>query len=285
MKRTLSRIERPVPEPGFAGDGHTSLPLVRPDQFERNDPFIRLVDDRVQGTGDRPGGAPHPHAGIEIVTLMLEGQRRTRHPDGEGFLEAGDVEWLTAGRGVIESGMSARTADHRILQLWLTLPRKDRWASPESQVIRGASVPIRREPGAELKLYSGSSGGLKSPTRNHVPATLADIRLYPNGTITQDLENSENGLLYGLEGSLRIEDQILGSGEVGWLGRPKGKGTRAVRMTAGEGGARVILLAGRVQQEPIVHCGPFVADSNEDIIRAYQNYRAGQMGPIAPLRC
>src|SRR3954468_24756340 len=175
MNRTISRIERPEPESGFLGEGHTAVQVIRPEHFERNDPFILLMDDHVHLSGHRPAGGPHPHAGFETVTLVLKGRLRYQDRDGEGFLEAGDVQWMTAGRGVIHSETIDRAVDLRILQLWLTLPKKDRWVCPASQDIRGASVPVRREPGAELKLYSGSSRGLKSSTRNHVPVTLADI--------------------------------------------------------------------------------------------------------------
>jgi redox-sensitive bicupin YhaK (pirin superfamily) len=284
MNRTISRVERPVPEPGFLGEGHTAVPVIRPEQFERNDPFILLMDDRVHLKGDRPAGGPHPHAGFETVTLVLEGKLRTHDRNGEGHLEAGDVQWMTAGRGVIHTETMDRAVDLRILQLWLTLPKKDRWVCPASQDIRGALAPVRREPGAELRLYSGSSGGLKSTTRNHVPVTLAEIRLDPKASIEQDLDHADNGMVYGIEGSYRIEDQLLRTGEVGWLDRPQGKGAGTLRITAGDQGARLVLYAGRMQHEPIVHYGPFVGDTNEDIVRAYQNYRAGHMGHINALR-
>jgi len=284
MNRTISRIERPVPEPGFLGEGHTAVPVLRPEQFERNDPFILLMDDHVHLDGDRPRGGPHPHAGFETVTLVLEGKLRTHDRNGEVFLETGDAQWMTAGRGVIHAETMDQAVDLRILQLWLTLPKADRWMCPASQDIRGASVPVRREPGAELRLYSGSSGGLKSSTRNRVPVTLADIRLEPNAAIDQDLDHDDNGFVYGLEGSVRIGDRVVRAGEVGWLDRPLGKGTGPLLMTAGETGARVVFYAGRMQREPIVHYGPFVGDSNEDIVRAYQNYRAGVMGHINAIR-
>jgi redox-sensitive bicupin YhaK (pirin superfamily) len=284
MNRTISRIDRPAPEPGFLGEGHTAVPVIRSEEFERNDPFILLMDDRVHLNGDRPAGGPHPHAGFETVTLVLEGNLRYHDRTGEGHLEAGDVQWMTAGRGVIHSETMDRAVDLRILQLWLTLPKGDRWIPPASQDIRGRSVPVRREPGAELKLYSGSSGALTSSTRNHVPVTLADIRLEPNASIGQDLDLADNGMVYGLEGSYRIEDQVLHAGEAGWLDRPQGKGASMLRISAGEKGARLVLYAGRMQHEPIVHYGPFVGDTNEDIVRAYQNYRAGHMGHISALR-
>jgi redox-sensitive bicupin YhaK (pirin superfamily) len=284
MKRTISRIERPVPEPGFLGEGHTAVPVVRPEEFERNDPFILLMDDRVHLKGDRPAGGPHPHAGFETVTFVLEGRLPYHDRSGVGHLEAGDVQWMTAGRGIIHSETIDRATDLRILQLWLTLPKKNRWVDPASQDIRGGSVPVRQEHGAELRLYSGSSGSFKSPTRNHVPVTLADIRLDPKASIEQDLEHTYNGFVYSLEGSVRIGGQVLRAGDVGWLDRTTGKGTDTLRISAEGSSARVMLYAARMQHEPIVHHGPFVGDTNEDIVRAYQNYRAGHMGHISALR-
>lgn len=284
MNRAINRIEQPVPEPGFLGEGHTAVPVVRPEAFERNDPFILLMDDRVHLRGDRPAGGPHPHAGFETVTFVLEGRLEYHDRRGQGHLEAGDVQWMTAGRGVIHSETVDRAVDLRILQLWLTLPKKDRWVDPSSQDIRGGSVPVRREPGALLKLYSGTSRGLRSPTRNYVPVTLADIRLDPNASITQELDPEDNGFVYGLEGTCRLKNRLLNAGEVGWLDRPKARGAGQLRISAGGSGARVVFYAGRMQHEPIVHHGPFVGDTNEDIVRAYQNYRAGQMGHIRAIR-
>src|SRR5260221_4294000 len=76
MNRTISRIERPVPEPGFLGEGHTAVPVIRPEQFERNDPFILLMDDRVHLNGDRPAVGPHPHSAFQTLTLGLERKHR-----------------------------------------------------------------------------------------------------------------------------------------------------------------------------------------------------------------
>jgi redox-sensitive bicupin YhaK (pirin superfamily) len=214
------------------------------------------------------------------VTFVLEGRLQYDDRHGEGVLEPGDVQWMTAGSGVIHTETITKEVHLRILQLWLTLPKDRRWIPPASQDIRGSSVPVRREPGAELKLYSGKSGGLISPTRNEVPVTLADIHLDPGASIDQELENSYNGFIYGLEGAVRVAEKTLRAGEVAWLDRPKGRGAGILPLRAGEHGARLVLYAGQMQHEPIVHYGPFVGDTNEDIVRSYQNYRAGLMGHI-----
>src|SRR6266849_1309558 len=111
MNRTVSRVERPVPEPGFLGEGHTAVPVIRAEQFERNDPFIALMDDHIHLKGDRPAGGPHPHAGFETVTFVLEGKLEYHDRNSEGHLEAGDIQWMTAGRGVIHTETMERAVE------------------------------------------------------------------------------------------------------------------------------------------------------------------------------
>ena len=106
--------------------------------------------------GNRSVGDAHPHAGFETVTLILEGAIRDRFEGG--VLNAGDVQWMTAGKGVIHSESVEALGKVRLLQLWLTLPKSERWTKPGFQDIHLDSIPIRREPGVEVRLYSGASG-------------------------------------------------------------------------------------------------------------------------------
>jgi redox-sensitive bicupin YhaK (pirin superfamily) len=98
-QRAIGRVETtPAPSPGFIGEGHTAVQVVNPRHFERNDPFIVLMDDRVDLAPGRTAGSPHPHGGFETVTFVVEGELRDRD---EGTLGTGDVVWMTAGSGVI----------------------------------------------------------------------------------------------------------------------------------------------------------------------------------------
>ena len=149
--------------PGFLGGNHQAAMRVSPDEFKKNDPFFVLMDDNVLGgEAFAPLGEPHPHAGFETVTLILEGAIRDRHEGG--VLEAGDLQWMTAGRGVIHSEDIEARGKVRILQLWLTLPKRDRWTTPGFQEVRAKGIPVRREPGVEVRLYNGNSGEVRSPT-------------------------------------------------------------------------------------------------------------------------
>lgn len=124
-QRHISRIHN-VPQlaPGFVGPGHLAAPVISPEDFALNDPFILLMDDHFD-IGDRPVGGPHPHAGFETVTLLLQGSVYDR--DEGGFIEAGEVQWMTAGRGIIHGENVGAKGKVRLLQLWLTLPKADRW--------------------------------------------------------------------------------------------------------------------------------------------------------------
>jgi len=283
---SLRRIARTItpapPAPGFIGEGHLAVMVVSPDEFASHDPFILLADDRLELRDGQPAGGPHPHAGFETVTFMLEG---SIHDRDEGVLEAGDVQWMTAGRGIIHGESMVPRGKTRLLQLWLTLPKSQRGAAPGFRNIRRDSVPVRREPGAEVRVYSGSSGTDHAPTRNYAPVTLADIRLERGATLDQDLPSSYNGFLYVLDGSVHVgEGQTrLEIGQVGWLDRPQDDGPSTLLISSGAEGARLVLYAGQPQNDRIIVHGPFVGDSRADIARLYQEYRDGRFQRLSEL--
>ena len=282
ISRTIARvITTGPPAPGFMGPGHEAVAVVSPDAFSMNDPFILLMDDRMD-LGDRVAGGAHPHAGIETVTLVIEGAVRDHD---EGVLHAGDAVWMTAGRGIIHNEESRTQGRTRILQLWVTLPKRDRWTAPGFQEIRLDSLPVRREGGAEVRLYSGRSGSEQSPTRNHVPVTLADITLPPGTVIDQELPATDNGFLYVLDGSAAVGDPavVLATGQVGWLDRRSEGGPSTLRLSGGAGGARLVLYAGEPQGDPIVASGPFVADTEADLRRLFAESRAGHFVRMSEL--
>ena len=133
IQRTIARtITTPPPAPGFAGPGHTAVPVVDPSRFAEQDPFIVLMDDRVDMPEGAPIGGEHPHAGFEIATFLLEG---AIHDQDEGVLRAGDLQWMLAGRGVIHNEHSMPEGRTRILQLWMTIPAGERWSEPRLETV------------------------------------------------------------------------------------------------------------------------------------------------------
>lgn len=264
--RELERIiTLPPPSGGQFGPDHTVIEVITPDEWEKNDPFILLMDDRLDGTLH---AGPHPHAGFETVSFPLFGDALSE--GGPSRLHPGDVEWTTAGSGIVHGPDETIHGRFRLLQLWLTLPKKDRWTAPDHQIIRRGEALVRREPGVTLRLYSGESGTLRSTTRNRVPVTLADIELEAGASIEQALPADYNGFLYVIEGAITVGKDTLGVGQVGWLDRNGG----ALRI-ASDRASRVLLYAGQRQKDSIVSYGPFIGDTKADIVRAFEGYRSG----------
>jgi hypothetical protein len=277
-RRMAQVITLPEPVQGQFGPAHTVVPVISPEDFARSDPFILLMDDRIDG---QPIGGPHPHAGFETVTLVVKGGM----VHDSGRLGERDVQWMTAGSGVIHGEGLEHAGQGRILQLWLTLPKAQRWVPASYQDIPYAQLPVRREAGVEVRLYSGSSGAVRSDTKNYVPVTLAEFQLEPGATVEQDLPASYNGFFYVLEGEIAVgpDARTLRPGQVGWLDRLVAGGNSSIRIT-GTTRARALLYAGQPQGDPLVSYGPFIGDTQADILRVMDEYRSGRYGPPPPRR-
>ncbi|MCY0877138.1 MAG: pirin family protein, partial [Firmicutes bacterium] len=192
------------------GEHHTVGLVLEPGNWAGYDPFLLLAEDWFEtGTFD-----VHPHRGIETVTYVIEGE--LQHFDnhaGNGVLLPGDVQWMTAGSGVIHKEDPAPGQRVHSLQLWVNLPRTDKMTQPRYQNLRAREMPVRNEPGCVVRIFSGSSGGLTAPTINHVPVTMLDITMEPGATLSQDLPSSYNGFLYVLEGQALFGSNRVAAGQ------------------------------------------------------------------------
>jgi len=287
IQRTIARtITTPPPAPGFAGAGHTAVPVVDPSRFAEQDPFIVLMDDRVDMQPGVPIGGEHPHAGFEIATFLVEG---AVHDQDEGVLRSGDLQWMLAGRGVIHNEHSMPEGRTRILQLWMTIPAGERWSEPHLDTVARELAPVRRTAGAEVRVYSGRSGDAHAPERSHghVPTTIVDVSLEAGATLEQDLPASYNGFVYVLDGSVHVgagDGTALRTGQVGWLDRPESNGPSVLRFSASDGeSARVVLYAGEPQHKPIAMHGPFVGETRADLMRVSRDYMDGRFDRVSAL--
>jgi quercetin 2,3-dioxygenase len=273
--RKLDRIRTlPAPARGQFGPDHTVVEVIRPSEWHDADPFILLMDDRVDG---KLRAGPHPHAGFETVTFMVEGDMPSEQRGGGG-LSPGDVEWTTAGSGIVHGPEHPIEGRLRVLQLWLTLPRAERWTKPDHQLIVRDEALVRREPGALVRLYSGSTGTLTSSTRNRVPVTLVDVEVEPGASVTELVPSAHNGFLYVLDGAASIgpDAQRLEHGQVGWLDSPAGVGSTPLRIAnTAQDPLRVLLYTGERQNIPLTWHGPFIGDTQADIVRSFERYQAG----------
>ncbi|OQP58881.1 pirin family protein [Niastella populi] len=278
LKRKLINIQTPAGQPGFLGRGHIARPVIQVDYTE-SDPFILLMDDMLDKKDETPVGGPHPHAGFETVSLLLEGEMG----DDNHKMKGGDFQMMTAGSGVIHTETIEKKTKMRLLQLWLNLPEKHRWTSPRLQDLSLEHVPQRSANGLQVKVYSGSFAGLTSPVKNHVPVIIADVTMQPGITTVQQIPASYNGFLYVISGSVQVgeDKQLLQQDQVGWLNRYTGTGESDLVLTASETGARFILYAGQPQGDPIVSHGPFIGSTTDDIRRLYHEYNQGKMQHIS----
>ncbi|QHT69985.1 pirin family protein [Rhodocytophaga rosea] len=278
ISRKINHIGTPRNQQGFLGSDHIARAVIGV-EFSESDPFILLMDDMLDKQDDEPVGGPHPHAGFETVSLLLEGEIG----DSAHKMNGGDFQLMTAGRGVVHTETIDRKVKMRLLQLWLTLPKKDRWAAPRIQNLSLEQVPVLSEKGVAIKVYSGTFAGLTSPVKNYVPLIIADITLQAEVSIKKNLPGSYTSFLYVLEGSVKVgeEQKLLKQGQVGWLDKIADSDQIELLLKAEENGARFVLYAAEPQGVPIVSHGPFIGDSTDDIRRLYQEFRHGKMGHIS----
>lgn len=277
IERKLTTVYTPHAQQGFLGKGHTARPVIAVD-FLQSDPFIMLMDDRLDKTDNVPVGGPHPHAGFETVTLVLKGEMG----EGPHAMKQGDFEIMTAGSGVVHTETIAEPTRMHLLQLWLNLPKEDRKALPRVQRLGAEHVPGASKDGVTIKVYSGAFAGISSPIRNHTPLIIAEIKMEPRTFTTGVLPADFSAFLYAIDGSVQVEanNEVLSVDQVGWLDRYDSAGDSQVRLTAGNDGAHFVLYAAQPQHHEIVSHGPFIADSMEDIRQLYADYRAGKMEHI-----
>ncbi|WP_247233629.1 pirin family protein [Telluribacter sp. SYSU D00476] len=276
--RKLEVVQTPPAQPGFLGPDHTARPVIQRD-YSDSDPFIVLMDDFLDKQNGDPVGGPHPHAGFETVSLLIEGEVG----DAAHKMKGGDIQIMTAGSGIIHTETIDTKARMRLLQLWLNLPKKDRWALPRVQDLPLERVPTVAADGVTIRVYSGALAGVASPMQNYVPLIVADIQMQPGTATIQQIPAHYTTFLYVLEGSVRVgeEKELLEQDQVGWLDRTDAASLSELSLIAGESGVRVVMYAGEPQHDPIVSHGPFIGDTPEDIRRLYQEFRQGKMQHIS----
>ena len=255
------------------GPGHNVRSIITPGQPEDTDPFLLLNEDWFSpGTfGD------HPHRGFETVTLVLSGS--LRHSDSRGnsgVLGPGDAQWMTAGRGIVHREEPAEGVVHS-LQLWLNLPSANKMIEPSYQDLRASDMPVHREPGATLRVYSGTVGDAHAATRNVVPTIMVDIALESGATVTAHLPVQYNAFLYIIEGSGRFGETAAPArmAQTVWFSRRDEEGDSHITITTDEP-MRAILWGAMPLREPVAAHGPFVMNSARELREAFDDYQAGR---------
>jgi redox-sensitive bicupin YhaK (pirin superfamily) len=238
--------------------------------------------------GEAKGAPDHPHRGFETVTYMLSG--RFEHKDSQGHsgkIEPGDVQWMTAGGGVIHSEMPEREFTRtggllHGLQLWVNLPKRDKMTPPQYQELKAAVIPHAETANGnvQVKVIAGESLGTRGAIQTRTPIVYLHLTLAPGATHVQEVAEKFNALAYIVRGKAQFD------------GTPERQGEGRLVLFAHDGGAIAIsnpssqpvdllLLAGEPIGEPIARYGPFVMNTREEIYQAFADFRSGKLGEIA----
>jgi hypothetical protein len=252
------------------------------------DPFLLL--DEMGPVDYAPGeavGAPdHPHRGFETVTYMLEGEFEHEDSAGNrGRIAAGDVQWMTAGDGVIHSEMPAAHIKERGgrvhgFQVWVNLPARDKRVAPRYQDVRAATMPTwRSDDGkATVKVIAGTAKGIAGAAQTRIPITYLDLALDRDAQLSLEVPETQSAFVYVFGGALQVgaERRMAGDGDLAMLSRGD-----VVTLRATEPGTRALLLAGQPLREPVARYGPFVMNTREEIYEAFTDFQSGRFGRIA----
>ena len=275
MERRVSRIElAAAPQRGAAT--HTNRFVVPADRFEAHSPFLMMMEDWFAP----PAGFPtHPHRGMETVTFVLEGSMEHRdHTGGHGVLNPGDVQWMTAGRGVMHSEMPGPDGVHS-LQLWLNLPAAQKMSPARYLDQRAADAPVVSGPGYEIRVYAGRQGGTERGWGSSYPMGLAVATVQPGAECALEIGPDERGFLYAFEGSAKVGEggTLLQAGQIAWFDPASDVAGDADTLTlrAGDKPFRGALFRGRPIKEPVVAYGPFVMNTQDEIRQAFADYHGG----------
>jgi redox-sensitive bicupin YhaK (pirin superfamily) len=251
--------------------------------LEMVDPFL-LVDEMgpvEYGPGEAVGAPDHPHRGFETVTYALAGELEHEDSAGHrGVLRPGDVQWMTAGGGIIHSEMPSRRIREqggRVhgFQIWVNLPARLKMTRPRYQEVPGTSIPqaATADGKARVRVIAGEALGTRAVIDTHTPIVFQDWSLEEGADVTVPIPASHNAMVYVFEGSARLGEREVGDGQLAVLGAGD-----AIRLRGGK--ARLLLLAGDPLRERVVHYGPFVMNSDEELIQAVRDFQSGRMGEI-----
>ncbi|WP_326715630.1 pirin family protein [Streptomyces sp. NBC_01474] len=251
--------------------------VLAPDDLKESDPFV-LLD---QAWFSKVGFDWHPHRGFETVTLVVEGQ--LEHHDnagGHGVLDPGDLQWVTAGSGVIHAELAYRRRPVQTLQLWVNLPRRKKMSQPRYQNLRAASAPLVEGPGSRVRIFAGDINGVHGPAELHHPVTVAHAHYEEGGSFTHEIPGDHNGFLYVVSGSVLVgpDRMPVENGHTAWF--PPGEpGLTGIEVHATQV-TQLVFYSGLPIREPAFAYGPFVMNDRSGVAKAIEDYQSGKFGPI-----
>jgi redox-sensitive bicupin YhaK (pirin superfamily) len=259
------------------------------------DPFL-LLDHMgaIEYAPGEPKGTPwHPHRGFETVTYIIDGA--FEHQDttgGGGFIADGATQWMTAGSGLLhietppESLVMSGGLFHGV-QLWVNLPAADKMTAPRYQDVTASSVTLvaSDDAGTLVRIIAGELGGHRGPGHTWTPITYAHATLQPGAELSVPWPSDFTTMMYALSGrgAAGADRAPFGEGQLALMGPGDSLTVRADdEQDSRTPALDVLLLGGRPIREPVMHYGPFVMNTKDEIITALEDFQAGRMGVIPP---
>jgi redox-sensitive bicupin YhaK (pirin superfamily) len=256
-------------------------------EIDSVDPFL-LLDEMGPidyAPGEAVGAPDHPHRGFETVTYVLEGEMEHEDSAGHrGKLGPGDVQWMTAGAGIIHSEMPSeriRKQGGRVhgFQIWVNLPKQDKMSRPRYQEYASSELPVAKSDDgkAAVRVIAGEALGVRAVIDTHTPIVLQDWTLQPGADVRVQVPAALQAFVYVFEGSARVgtAGSEVSEGQMAVLG----PGT-SVRLSGAERPGRLLLLAGAPLREPVARYGPFVMNTRSELVQAFDDFQSGKMGEI-----
>ncbi len=283
VRRVLPSIET-LEGAGFLV--HRPFPTPALDHF---DPFL-LLDEMGPsdlGPGEAKGAPDHPHRGFETVTYMLEGAMEHQDSQGNrGRLRPGDVQWMTAGAGVVHSEMpeakfAAAGGRMHGFQLWVNLPKRDKMMKPRYQEVPAVRIPMAssEDGGVRVKVLAGAALGARAVIETRTPIIYLDCELASGAAFSQPVPRDYNAFAYVVSGTGAFGSDSLPAGphDAILFGSD---GDEVALAASREKPLRTLLIAGAPLGEPIARHGPFVMNTRNEILQAIEDYQSGRLGKI-----
>lgn len=255
------------------------------------DPFL-LIDELgpVQyAPGEAIGAPDHPHRGFETVTYMIDGE--FQHADSAGHrgeLYPGDVQWMTAGAGVVHAEMPSdrmmrEGGRQHGFQIWINLPKSDKFVRPRYQDVRAAQIPVwRSQDGlARARVIAGEAQGVRGAAQTRIPIGFVHYHVEPGARIEHAAEDGQTAIVYLMSGEARFGgDRVYAARAAIVFDR---RGDVIPIENAGNEPLEFLMLTGKPIEEPMVRYGPFVMNTVDELETAFADFQSGKMGAIEPL--
>ena len=278
---------------GYEGEGFPVRRAFAGVDARQLDPFIHMDQmGEVEYAPGAPKGTPwHPHRGFETVTYMIDGvmDHQDTHGGG-GSISDGDTQWMTAGSGLLHietppEWLVTRGGLFHGFQLWVNLPREQKWLAPHYQDLRASEVGLgtSHDAGALIRVIAGEVDGIKGPGSTYTPMTMVHATVSPGAELTLPWRTDFNALVYVMNGDGYVSTarRSIGTGQLAVLGHGETITIGADQVQESRHQALdVIVLGGLPIREPIAWAGPFVMNTKAEVMQAFEDFQKGRLGTI-----